>query len=61
VSAEHAEIARHADRQFGKGRHAAGLNVGDLFAYALAQASGEPLLYKGIDFSRTDVTGVLPR
>ena len=41
---------------FGKGRHPAKLNFGDCFAYALAKATGEPLLYKGDDFSKTDVT-----
>lgn len=55
VSREHAEIAREAFRRFGKGRHPAGLNFGDCFAYALARALGEPLLFVGDDFSRTDV------
>ena len=53
--AEQAIIAREACRRFGKGRHAAGLNFGDCFAYALAQVFGEPLLFKESDFSRTDV------
>lgn len=52
---EQANIARDAFLRFGKGRHAAGLNYGDCFSYALAQALGEPLLYKGDDFLRTDV------
>jgi ribonuclease VapC len=52
---EQAEIAREAYRDFGKGRHRAGLNFGDCFAYALAKATGEPLLFKGKDFSRTDI------
>jgi ribonuclease VapC len=52
---EQAEIARIAWRQFGKSRHPAGLNFGDCFAYALAKISGEPLLFKGNDFSQTDV------
>ena len=47
--------ARRAWRRFGKGHHAAGLNFGDCFAYALAETSGEPLLYKGSDFAQTDV------
>jgi ribonuclease VapC len=47
--------ARKAFRAFGKGRHAAGLNFGDCASYALAQWSGEPLLFKGTDFSATDV------
>ena len=55
VDADQAELARHAYRQFGKGRHPAGLNYGDCFAYALAQSVGEPLLCKGDDFSKTDV------
>jgi ribonuclease VapC len=48
-------VARTAFRRFGKGRHAAGLNFGDCASYALAQWSGEPLLFKGSDFSATDV------
>ena len=56
VTAAQARIAREAYRDFGKGSgHAAGLNFGDCFAYALAKATGEPLLFKGDDFSRTDV------
>lgn len=57
-----AHIARAAYRDFGKGsRHPAQLNFGDCFAYALAKASGEPLLFKGDDFAHTDVTPALPR
>jgi ribonuclease VapC len=48
-------VAREAYRRFGKGRDGAGLNFGDCFSYALAIATGEPLLFKGNDFSRTDV------
>ncbi len=55
VTRQHAELARAAYRQFGKGRHPAGLNFGDCFSYALARALGEPLLFVGNDFSRTDV------
>lgn len=55
VDAEQAEMARRAWRRFGKGRHPAGLNYGDCFAYALAATRGEPLLFKGDDFSRTDL------
>ena len=55
VDAEQAEVARGAFRRFGKGRHSAGLNFGDCFAYALAVATGEPLLFKGDDFGKTDV------
>ena len=56
VDAEQAHVARRAFSRFGKGRHPAGLNYGDCFAYALATVLGEPLLYKGDDFGRTDVT-----
>ncbi|MEQ8697008.1 MAG: type II toxin-antitoxin system VapC family toxin [Bauldia litoralis] len=56
VTERQARIAREAYRDFGKGSgHAAGLNFGDCFAYALAKDRGEPLLYKGGDFSKTDV------
>ncbi|MGA8429457.1 MAG: type II toxin-antitoxin system VapC family toxin [Candidatus Sulfotelmatobacter sp.] len=55
VTVEQAEIAREAYRDFGKGRHRAGLNFGDCFAYALAKATGEPLLFKGDDFCHTDI------
>ncbi|RST83111.1 type II toxin-antitoxin system VapC family toxin [Aquibium carbonis] len=51
------EEARRAWRTFGKGRHPAGLNFGDCFSYALAKLRGEPLLFKGNDFSKTDVDG----
>jgi ribonuclease VapC len=57
VTAEQARIARDAYRDFGKGRgHPAGLNFGGCFAYALAKAKGEPLFFKGDDFTQTDVT-----
>lgn len=59
VDAEHVTEARRAYRRFGKGRHAAGLNFGDVFAYALARTSGEPLLFKGSDFTRTDISRVI--
>lgn len=49
------EIARQAWRRFGKGRHSASLNYGDCFSYALAIDRGEPLLFKGNDFSQTDI------
>jgi ribonuclease VapC len=58
-TAEHARIAREGWRRFGKGRHPAGLNLGDCFAYALARSRGEPLLFKGDDFSKTDVKAAL--
>ena len=55
VDAEQTDAARRAWRRYGKGRHAAALNYGDCFAYALARTSGEPLLFKGEDFGKTDV------
>jgi len=55
VTAEHADQARRAWRRYGKGRHPAGLNYGDCFSYALATLTGEPLLFKGNDFSQTDI------
>ena len=54
-----AEAARVAFRRYGKGRHPAGLNFGDCFAYALAKSRGEPLLFKGEDFARTDIAPAL--
>jgi ribonuclease VapC len=55
VTPRQAQIARQAYRDFGKGRHKAGLNFGDCFAYALAKDLDEPLLFKGRDFGYTDV------
>ena len=55
LSVDHARLAIDAFRRFGKGRHPAGLNFGDCFSYALAKATGEPLLFKGGDFSQTDI------
>jgi ribonuclease VapC len=56
VTEEQARIGREAYRDFGKGSgHPAQLNFGDCFAYALAKAMGEPLLFKGADFAQTDV------
>ncbi len=55
VDGEQVEIARSAWRKYGKGRHPAGLNFGDCFAYALAKFSGEPLLAKGGEFAKTDI------
>jgi ribonuclease VapC len=52
-------LAHSAWRKFGKGRHPARLNLGDCFAYALAKSLNEPLLYKGGDFSRTDIKSAL--
>ena len=56
VDEDQAYIARAAFRAYGKGRHPAGLNFGDCFAYALAKSSGEALLFKGSDFPLTDIT-----
>jgi ribonuclease VapC len=58
-TAEQARLARLAHARFGRGRHPAGLNLGDCFAYALAAERGEPLLFKGEDFARTDVKAAL--
>ncbi|MBR0776761.1 type II toxin-antitoxin system VapC family toxin [Bradyrhizobium diazoefficiens] len=58
VDAKQADAARRGWRRFGRGRHAAGLNYGDCFAYALAVTRGEPLLFKGEDFAKTDVPRV---
>ena len=55
VTAKQALIARQAYRDFGRGRHKAGLNFGDCFAYALAKDLDEPLLFKGTDFRHTDI------
>ena len=60
VDAAQAALARSAFRRFGKGRHAAALNFGDLFSYALARSLAEPLLFVGNDFSRTDFEPALP-
>ena len=59
VTAEQVSIARRAWRIYGKGNHPAGLNFGDCFAYALAKATGEPLLFKGGDFAQTDLTSCI--
>ena len=56
VTEEQVLIARQAYLDFGRGNHPAGLNFGDCFAYALAKAAGAPLLFKGDDFARTDIT-----
>ena len=55
VDAAQAYMAAEAYRRYGKGHHSAGLNFGDVFAYSLAQAKGASLLFKGKDFTRTDV------
>ena len=56
LNAEQSELARKAWRLYGKGHHPAGLNIGDCCSYSLSKYSGEPLLFKGDDFPRTDVT-----
>jgi len=58
MNPDQSEIARTAWRVYGKGNHPAGLNIGDCCAYALAKYSGEPLLFKGEDFSQTDIPSV---
>jgi ribonuclease VapC len=52
---QHAELAREAYARYGKGQQTAALNYGDCFSYALAKATGLPLLFKGRDFSKTDI------
>jgi len=59
VTEEQALLARQGYSDYGKGRHPAGLNFGDCFAYALAKSTGEPLLFKGDDFRKTDIQSVL--
>ena len=59
VDAAQAAMAADAYRRFGKGRHPAGLNLGDVFPYALARQRELPLLFKGDDFSRTDVDSAM--
>ena len=58
VTPDQAQAARLAWRRYGKGNHPAGLNFGDCFAYALAEVVQEPLLFKGMDFSLTDIEAV---
>jgi ribonuclease VapC len=60
VTPQQAEIAIDAFLRFGRGRHRAGLNIGDCFAYALAAATDHPLLFKGDDFIHTDIRPALP-
>jgi ribonuclease VapC len=60
VTREQGRLAREAYRDFGRGSgHVARLNFGDCFAYALAKEAGEPLLFKGADFSATDITAAV--
>jgi ribonuclease VapC len=58
LTEEQMELAQRAWRKYGKGRHPAGLNIGDCCSYALSKHSGEPLLYKGEDFIQTDIESV---
>ena len=60
VTHEQGKAARRAFARYGKGRHPAGLNYGDCFAYALAMARHEPLLFKGDDFAKTDILQFRP-
>jgi len=59
MNTDQVEIARAAWRKYGKSNHPAGLNIGDCCAYALAKYSEEPLLFKGNDFSQTDIRAVI--
>ncbi|CAN5830859.1 type II toxin-antitoxin system VapC family toxin [soil metagenome] len=61
VSSEHTDLARAAYRKFGRGHHPARLNFGDCFGYALAKATGDPLLFVGDDFARTDIPAAVGR
>jgi len=60
VDRDQAELARVAWRRYGRGRHAARLNYGDCFAYALAKSRRSPLLFAGTDFAATDVEPAIP-
>jgi ribonuclease VapC len=59
-SADHLDEAIAAFSRFGRGRHPAGLNFGDCFSYALAKSLGAALLFKGDDFSQTDIIPAMP-
>ena len=58
LNSDQYELAREAWRKYGKGRHPAGLNIGDCCSCALSKMSGEPMLFKGGDFAGTDGKGV---
>jgi len=58
MDSEQVALAREAYHRFGKGKHSAALNLGDCCSYALAIKTGEALLYKGNDFSQTDVKSI---
>jgi ribonuclease VapC len=57
-TSRHAALAREAFDRFGRGRHPAALNYGDCMCYAIAKDAGVPLLFKGADFSKTDIASV---
>ena len=59
MNEEQVRLAKEAYVKFGKGHHPAALNMGDCCSYALSRLSGEPLLYKGDDFSKTDISSCL--
>ena len=59
MNVDQLELARSDWRNYGKGNHPAGLNIGDCCAYALAKYTGEPLLFKGDDFKQTDIRSVI--
>jgi len=61
VDRDQVEIAREGFRRFGKGRHPASLNFGDCFTYALSRMRGEPICFKGTDFSKTDADIVVAK
>lgn len=61
MDATHSFLAAEAFRRYGRGRHPAKLNIGDCFSYALARALERPLLYKGDDFARTDISPALAK
>ena len=59
ITTRQTKLAGLANQSYGKGHHSAGLNFGDCFAYAFARDSGEPMLFKGDDFSQTNITSCL--
>lgn len=60
IDADLVDLATQAWLAYGKGRHPVGLNFADCFSYALAKRSGQPLLFKGDDFSKTDLRAAYP-
>ena len=59
LNADQVELARSTWRNYGKGNHPAGLNIGDCCSYALAKYTGEPLLFKGDDFGQTGIQSII--